>query len=410
MSLHFTKTALLMVAAGLITPLLATHAPTRIGAVMGFIQDKDGKALTAASAGSTMLYESRAGRAIMAPDGHQVSLAEFSSVRGTASVKCLPGGTEVQIQLSGLLPNATYTVWLLTFKAPGFDSGGLNNLIGVGALGRDAGGNGNIIYADENGLGEITEMAPGRALSAKGSIGNCFSQDEFETHIVGAYHLDGSTWGTTPGPAGTFVEQFGFRFQQIVRPYSAVKDSAGNAIAASTSLDTPVFEGRTGAPVTAPDGHQITLREFRAVNGAATARCTANAKAPGLLGAQGPGTIYSMHLNGLIPNGVYTAWMFTFDAGGGSGPPKAAGAIGPYKGAWGNTYVADQNGEADIYAVNPAGALSANGVNVAGCWLTGEAEVHILGAYHIDGQTHGAVPGAANTWLEQFEFDFVRPQ
>ncbi|PYT06082.1 MAG: hypothetical protein DMF49_12250, partial [Acidobacteria bacterium] len=40
--------------------------------------------------GSTLLFESRAHNPILAPDGHQVTLAEFNAVQGQASVKFVP--------------------------------------------------------------------------------------------------------------------------------------------------------------------------------------------------------------------------------------------------------------------------------------------------------------------------------
>ena len=72
--------------------------------------------LTMMSPASTLLWEARAHQPVIAPDGHQVTLGEWISASGRASTKCIEGGTHVVLHFSDLLPNATYTVWQLTFK------------------------------------------------------------------------------------------------------------------------------------------------------------------------------------------------------------------------------------------------------------------------------------------------------
>ena len=37
-----------------------------------------------------------------------------------------------------------------------------------------------------------------------------FLTDNFEWHLVGAYHIDGRVYGPDLGPDGTVAEQFGF--------------------------------------------------------------------------------------------------------------------------------------------------------------------------------------------------------
>ena len=60
-------------------------------------------------------------------------------------------------------------------------------------------------------MSAITEAGP---LSAMGSIGACAPTDQFEWHVVGAYHIDGQSHGAVLGPDGTAVEQFGFIFKR----------------------------------------------------------------------------------------------------------------------------------------------------------------------------------------------------
>jgi hypothetical protein len=156
---------------------------------------------------STLLYEARAGNPILAPDGHQVTYGDFTAVTGRATAQCLTQGTHVVLKLQGLIPRGVYTIWSLTFRAPGFDPS-FANLIGLGALG-DADGSENSFRASESGEGALSALVNAGPLSVFGAIGAC-GLDEFEWHVVGAYHIDGQTHGATPGPDGTQVEQFAF--------------------------------------------------------------------------------------------------------------------------------------------------------------------------------------------------------
>ncbi len=54
-------------------------------------------------------------------------------------------------------------------------------------------------------------------------------------------------------------------------------------------------------PVLAPDGHQLTLGELSQVRGLATVKC------------DNRGTGVKIKLSGLIPGGVYTIWLLTFE-------------------------------------------------------------------------------------------------
>src|SRR5262249_7496779 len=118
-------------------PLLAAlrgAAPIRNGDVVHvpfFIQDANSQPPTSPG---TPLFEARQHNPILAPDGHQVTLAEFNAVSGYVSVQCLNGGTHVTVHLANLIPKGVYTIWNLVFKAPGFDPS-FANLIGLGAIG-----------------------------------------------------------------------------------------------------------------------------------------------------------------------------------------------------------------------------------------------------------------------------------
>lgn len=43
-------------------------------------------------------------------------------------------------------------------------------------------------------------------------VTDCWIADEYEVHIDGDDHIDGVSHGATPGPDGSYIEQFGFIF------------------------------------------------------------------------------------------------------------------------------------------------------------------------------------------------------
>lgn len=159
------------------------------------------------------------GRApIMAPDDHQVTWGEWSSVDGAISVVCHEEGTSVELDLEGLIPHGVYTIWNVTFDAPGFtgafDAPGLPaNVKAFGPAG-PADGSRSMLLASASGEGGFAVTTPPGALGAVGEIGACALTDELEWHVVGLYHSDGKTHGSVRGPDGTHAEQFAFVFKQ----------------------------------------------------------------------------------------------------------------------------------------------------------------------------------------------------
>lgn len=200
-----------------------------------FVVDEDGNIpVPGETKDRTGLYDMRTWAAkqelvpVRAPDGSHVEWGEYSRPTGSASVKCVNKGTHVSVQYDGLIPKGLYTVWNVVFHTPGFQ-GTLEsiqkNLVGVSALGAPEGGQ-NVFRASASGQGHVAATTPARspvyAVQADpktgepippGTIGNCTLTDEFEWHVVAAYHLDGKTYGPLPGPAGTEVEQVGFIFR-----------------------------------------------------------------------------------------------------------------------------------------------------------------------------------------------------
>lgn len=163
------------------------------------------------------------------------------------------------------------------------------------------------------------------------------------------------------------------------------------------SPDSPLFEVRRGNPILGPDGHRVTLGEFNAVEGSATVQCVAR------------GTLVTLQLSHLIPRGVYTIWNIVFKEPGFE--PTFAnviglGAIGSSAGTE-NVLRASAGGDGAISAITPPGALSAMG-SIGGCAPTDQFEWHVVGAYQIDGESHGPVLGPDGTAVEQFGFIFKR--
>jgi hypothetical protein len=140
-----------------------------------FIQDAAGQSPASAS---TPLFEARKRNPVLAPTGRQITLGEFTAVEGSVAVQCMPGGTQVTLQLRNLIPNGMYSIWNLVFKAPGFDPS-FANLTGIGAVGAPAGTQ-NTFRASASGDGTLTAMTAGGPLSMQGSIGACAPADEFE--------------------------------------------------------------------------------------------------------------------------------------------------------------------------------------------------------------------------------------
>lgn len=197
-------------------------APVRSSALVPlpfFVRDAGGGLIDPASTDpATPLYEPRALQPVVAPDGHHVTWGLFASVEGRISVKCVRGGTHVVLHVSNLIPHGVYTTWNVTFGPSGFtgefdSSGNPVNLIGVGPGGPNDGSRSEFT-ASATGRASISTITPAGELGTLGSIGGCALTDEFEWHVVGLYHIDGQSHGTSLGPDGTMAEQFAFVFRR----------------------------------------------------------------------------------------------------------------------------------------------------------------------------------------------------
>jgi len=171
-------------------------------------------------------YETRlgAGQApieVRAPNGNHVTWGEFTEVTGKAEVLCVEEGTRTTVHVDGLIPNGLYTVWNLVVDAPGFD-GTLEsiaaNAAGDNPLGANTGTQ-NEFRASPTGHGYVSAITPAGSMLrnppdyADTRPMEACALDEFDYHVLGAYHLDDRTHGEIVGPPETEVVQFGWQFQ-----------------------------------------------------------------------------------------------------------------------------------------------------------------------------------------------------
>lgn len=140
---------------------------------------------------------------ILNPDGSPMTLAQYTTVAGRASVKCIRKGTQSVFNFKGLRPYGVYTIWIvLPDSMPGPP-------IGVGGLGR-TGSSENGFVADGTGEGQIARMTPEQDLSIFGHVGPCILDAPFLFELV--YHSDNLTHGGDPGPPNTWVTNARFLF------------------------------------------------------------------------------------------------------------------------------------------------------------------------------------------------------
>ncbi len=159
---------------------------------------------------ASFLWNKRGHSPILAPDGHQVTLGEFNMVTGGAEVTCVNQGTAIAISLQGLIPNGVYSLWIFTFKSPGFHNN-FDHLIGNGVL-KLTNGAENIFTASSDGSASLSAIIHRQSLSIVGSVGDCLFS-EYEIHFMAAYHLNYVIHNGTPGNPNTWVTQFFFPFR-----------------------------------------------------------------------------------------------------------------------------------------------------------------------------------------------------
>lgn len=366
------------------------QSPVRLEHVWRGIVDKNGNPIGPATPGNTPIFDAAQKAPVTTPGATQLTAADVARVYGGISVKSIDKGTEAVLRLGGLIPFGVYSLQLVMM--------GMNGPVAMGALSDDP--NDSIFVADENGDADVSVIHAGGALSINGNVSGCWlagSQNELMQQpiamVVGNYHPDGH--GSDSGPA---VPQFSFTFLRLMRMPQEIRDKNGNPITESTPPETPIFEYRQGNAVYAPGTgkrRQLTVGEFMKVCGSVSVKCTIQ-----------QGTRTAMHLNNLVPGGIYSIWVVVPDPND-MMKMVAVGSLGKSDGSE-NTLTADQNGEGDIVGYNTGGKLSDFG-SIADCWPGSEPITQVGGVYHIDGKTHGPVIGPDGTYAAHFAFVFAKP-
>ena len=125
---------------------------------------------------------------IKAPDGHQITLAEYKMAKGSLKVYCNGNSAIVEIALEGMIPNGTYTFWLAYLKKKrkvGEPINFMNDFVHptnppIGSRS----GTENILIAGADG-----------AINATLEHTSCVLTDEVALVIPILYHINGKTFG-----------------------------------------------------------------------------------------------------------------------------------------------------------------------------------------------------------------------
>ncbi|MGH9794062.1 MAG: hypothetical protein ACRD5G_04755 [Candidatus Acidiferrales bacterium] len=151
-------------------------------------------------------------------------------------------------------------------------------------------------------------------------------------------------------------------------------DSVGNPIFLGIGLGRLLFtqdfanpNPTPALPILAPDGHQLTLREWVRGFGDVDINCI------------GEGTKYKMRFQGLVPNGVYTVFHFT---------NMGNGALASHPGDIHNTFQADADGDGVLSVVATPGPATLTGV-ITQCSLTDVQREFFVVLYNIGGSSCG---------------------
>jgi hypothetical protein len=190
-----------------------------------------------------------------------------------------------------------------------------------------------------------------------------------------------NTWADAP-VRGTLIKPFLPNVDLKGNPANLPDTAMGSFFC--IGLNEPIL------PILTPAGQPVTLAEYMQATGTASAKCDHK------------GTHVVIHLAGLIPHGVYSAWFLRFDNLGGL---TAEGSLGAPDGSQ-NAFSVSSDGTAELSVFQPAGQLAMFG-SVSGCALDIGFVVAI--AYHLDNQTHGGTPSAGNDCLIGIPIAFSFP-
>jgi len=171
---------------------------------------------------------------------------------------------------------------------------------------------------------------------------------------------------------------------------SQLIDANGNMVFLGLNLNRLLFTqnaavpGPTPAlPILAPDGHQVTLREWVRGFGEVDINCI------------GQGTKYKMRFQGLIPDGVYSVFHFT---------NMGTGALATHpSGENNNMFQASPDGDAVLSVVATPGPATLTGA-IPQCGLTDLQREFFVVLYNIGGGSCGGAICGGGTSLPHMYF------
>jgi hypothetical protein len=138
---------------------------------------------------------------------------------------------------------------------------------------------------------------------------------------------------------------------------------------------TELCPAGTAVPLLSADGaHQVTWGEWSGITGAVRTRCVNDQ------------TQFTVHVKGALPKAVYTVWLAFLSQPG-------ATAAGDPEGS-NNVFTTSASGEGQVSFFRPGDDLTPVSPR---CVLASDDEVHLVLAYHMDGQSHGPGPGDPST-------------
>ena len=155
---------------------------------------------------------------LLAPDGHQLTRAEWATAEGKATITCEEGGTRYDLEFSGLIPDGVYTIWHFPTTEPVTrnQSGEIENPMGSakfidsGALGLQNGDE-NAFTADAEGNAALNVLVTKQG--ARDPVPECTLVGG--TYLVVLYHIDNQTWGSQPGPEETIASHAVFIYPRL---------------------------------------------------------------------------------------------------------------------------------------------------------------------------------------------------
>ena len=133
---------------------------------------------------------------ILDANGLPVTRGQWDNAEGVAEIYCDGETTYFEFEFSGLLPNGVYTLWVGTMNG--------TQITGTGAMG-DRSGSDNVLDVDGAGNGSISIVMEAGSLSVSGSIPSCVLTSHVDVVLILDYHIDGMTYGSSPGPDFTEV-------------------------------------------------------------------------------------------------------------------------------------------------------------------------------------------------------------